>query len=421
MGGVIELRCVRCGRRYPPDEVAYTCPSCGDEGTLDVLYDYPALRRELDRERLSRNPERTMWRYAPLLPVQQLRLAAPLTVGWTPLYRVDGLASELGLARLYIKDEGRNPSASLKDRASAVALVRAREASAPVIAAASTGNAASSLACLCAAVGQRCVLLVPETAPPAKVAQLLIFGAEVRLVRGTYDDAFDLCMAACRAYGWYNRNTGVNPYLGEGKKTVALEICEQLEWQAPDLIFVPVGDGCILGGVDKGLRDLLSLGWIERMPRLIGVQAEGSAALANAWRRGSTAVEPVIPQTLADSISVGRPRDALKALRAVRESGGAFVTVSDAEILEAMQLLGRSTGVFAEPAGAAALAGLMCMARRGDLPGDQTAVALITGNGLKDIASALRAVPEPPRIEPSLEALRQSLAAGGIRLHRGSQ
>ncbi|MGC8874046.1 MAG: threonine synthase [Chloroflexia bacterium] len=414
MGTVIELRCVRCGRPYRPDQVAYTCPVCGEDGTLDVLYDYDALRRDLDRERLSRDPEPTMWRYAPLLPVRDLQLAAPLTIGGTPLYRADRLAAALGLARLYIKDDGRNPSASLKDRASAVALVRARETGATVIAAASTGNAASSLACLCAAVGQPCVLLVPETAPPAKVAQLLIFGAQVMLVRGSYDDAFDLCMAACRTYGWYNRNTGINPYLGEGKKTVILEVCEQMGWQVPDLVFVPVGDGCILGSVAKGLRDLLALGWIECMPRLVGVQAEGSAALALAWQRGSAEVEPVVPHTLADSISVSRPRDALKALRAVRESGGAFVTVSDDEILEAMRRLGRETGVFAEPAGAASLAGLIRLAREGKLRGDETAVVLVTGNGLKDVSSALRAVPEPPRIEPTLEALQELLARQGL-------
>ncbi len=413
MGQVMELQCVRCGRRYRPDEVAYTCPACGDDGTLDVLYDYDALRRELDRERFSRNLEPTMWRYASLLPVQALHLASPLTVGWTPLYRAHRLAAELGLEQVYLKDDGRNPSASLKDRASAVALVRARESGVPVIAAASTGNAASSLACLCAGVGQRCLLLVPETAPPAKVAQLLVFGAQVLLVRGSYDDAFDLCMAACRTYGWYNRNTGVNPYLSEGKKTVILEVCEQLAWKVPDLVFVPVGDGCILGSVAKGLRDLLALGWIERMPRLIGVQAEGSAALARAWQRGTDEIEPVVPQTLADSISVARPRDALKALRAVRESGGAFVTVSDGEILEAMRILGRTSGVFAEPAGAASVAGLIRMAREGKLRSDETAVALITGNGLKDVASALRAVPEPPRILPDLVALQERLSADG--------
>jgi threonine synthase len=421
MDHVIGLQCVRCGRRYPFQPAAYTCPACGDEGILDVLYDYDVVKERLDRDLLARNPERTMWRYAALLPVEDIQLGSPLTVGWTPLYRAGRLAEALGLGCLdvRIKDDGRNPSASLKDRASAVALVRAQEEGARVIAAASTGNAASSLACLCASIGQRGIIFVPESAPPAKVAQLLIFGAQVLLVRGSYDDAFDLCMQACRAYGWYNRNTAVNPYMSEGKKTVALEVCEQLQWEAPDMIFVPVGDGCIIGGVGKALRDLRALGWIERLPRIIGVQAEGSAVLATAWAKGTEEIVPVPPTTLADSISVARPRDAIKALRAVRETQGEYVTVSDGEILEAMRVLGRSQGVFAEPAGAASVAGLARMIRQGRLQGHERVVALVTGNGLKDVASALKAVPEPVRIEPTLEAVREHVGTASMHGWQG--
>jgi len=410
MDHVLSLQCVRCGRRYGPAEVSYTCPACGDEGILDVLYDYDVVRGRLDRNLLARNPERTIWRYTPLLPVEDVQFASPLTVGCTPLYRAKRLADELEVGCLYVKDDGRNPSASLKDRASTVALVRAHQEGAPVIAAASTGNAASSLACLCASVGQRCIIFVPETAPPAKVAQLLVFGAQALLVKGSYDDAFDLCMEACRAYGWYNRNTGVNPYLSEGKKTVVLEVCEQLHWEAPDLIFVPVGDGCIIGAVAKGLRDLRALGWIERMPRIVGVQAQGSAVLAKAWARGTEEIVPEPPTTLADSISVARPRDAIKALRAVRDSGGEYITVSDEAILEAMRTLGHTSGVFAEPAGATSIAGVTKWARQGRLRGGESIVALVTGNGLKDVASALKAVPEPVRIEPTLEAVRSHVA-----------
>jgi threonine synthase len=410
MDHVIGLQCVLCARRFDLPEAAYTCPFCGEEGILDLLYDYTAISDRLDRALLARNPEASLWRYAPLLPVQDIQLASPLTVGWTPLYKADRLAQELGLSCLYLKDDGRNPSASLKDRASAIGLVRAREQGSPVIAAASTGNAASSLACLCASVGQRCVIFVPETAPSAKVAQLLIFGAQVLLVKGSYDDAFDLCMEVCRTYGWYNRNTAVNPYLSEGKKTVVFEICEQLNWEPPDLILVPVGDGCIIGGVAKGLRDLHTLGWLQRVPRIIGVQAKGSAVLAEAWARGTEDIDPVPPTTLADSIAVAKPRDAIKALRAVRDSKGLYVTVSDEEILEAMRLLGRTTGVFAEPAGSTSLAGLIKMLQEGQLRGDERAVVLATGNGLKDVASALKAVPSPPRIEPALDAVREHVA-----------
>lgn len=409
MDQVLGLQCVLCGRQYALGEAPYTCPACGERGILDVRYDYEVVRSRLDRHLLARSPERTMWRYTPLLPVEDVQRAAPLTVGWTPLYRGTRLAEALGAPclDLWIKDDGRNPSASLKDRASSIALVRAQEEGAGVIAAASTGNAASSLACLCASVGRPCTIFVPEAAPPAKVAQLLVFGARVLLVQGSYDEAFDLCMAACQAYGWYNRNTAVNPFMSEGKKTVALEVCEQLQWQAPDYLLVPVGDGCIIGGVGKAVRDLLALGWIERAPRIVGVQAAGSAVLATAWRQGTAEIVPVPPTTLADSIAVAQPRDAIKALRAVRDTEGMYLTVADGDILEAMRLLGRTMGVFAEPAGAAAVAGLIQMIRTGLLHGTERVAVLVTGNGLKDVAAALKAVPAPVRIAPTLEAVRE--------------
>ncbi|MFN2166315.1 MAG: threonine synthase, partial [Anaerolineae bacterium] len=326
------------------------------------------------------------------------------------LYRARRLGAQLGLDHLYLKDDGRNPTASFKDRASAIAVAKASELGRDLITAASTGNAASSLAGLSASVGVATVIFVPETTPKPKVAQLLIFGARVIMVKGTYDQAFDLCLAATEEYGWYNRNTAYNPYLSEGKKTAALEVCEQLSWEAPDAMLVPVGDGCIIGGIWKGLNDLLELGLIQRMPRIIGVQAEGSAALYNAWSQGSWEVEPVQPTTLADSISVGQPRDALKALRAVYESDGRYVTVSDEEILDAMRLLARGAGVFGEPAGVTAFAGLHKLVRQGEIAPDERVVILITGNGLKDVESAIRATHSPALIEPTLGALRELMA-----------
>ncbi len=414
MRHVLGLKCVLCGAEYSPDAVQYVCPRHGDDGILDVVYDYAFLRARWSREDLARNAEPSMWRYRPLLPLREDTPVPPLTVGWTPLYRAPRLEQDLGLREVWLKDDGRNPTASLKDRASAVGLAKARELGHRRMVAASTGNAASSLAGLAASMGMETVIFVPETAPKGKLAQLLIFGATLVAVRGTYDQAFDLSLEATRLYGWYSRNTAYNPYLSEGKKTVALELCEQLHWQAPDRIFVPVGDGCILGGVWKGLRDLLALGFIDRMPRLVGVQAEGSAALARAWARGTEEVEPVEPRTLADSISVGLPRDRVKALRAVRETGGEFVTVSDEAILEAMRVLGRACGIFAEPAGAAGLAGLLQMARAGRIGSDERVAVLITGNGLKDVESALRAVGEPYRMEPTAEALKALVQRVGL-------
>jgi threonine synthase len=314
---------------------------------------------------------------------------------------------------LWVKDDGRNPTASFKDRASAIAVVKAQERQAGVIAVASTGNAAAALSGLCASLKQPNVIFVPETAPQAKIAQLLVFGSTVILVKGSYDAAFELCLQAAAEYGWYNRNTGYNPYMTEGKKTVSLEICEQLGWQAPDRIFVSVGDGCIIGGVHKGLKDLLALGWIDRMPKLMGIQAEGSAYLYQAWKNQEDVLtKPPIPaQTIADSISAGLPRDRLKAMAAVTETAGAYLTVTDEEILAAIPALARGCGVFAEPAGAAAYAGLLKAVAQGLVAPDERVVVINTGNGLKDVASAMQAVgqtgPQPYRIGPSLDELKK--------------
>jgi len=411
MDHVQGLKCMICGAEYRTDEVMYVCPRHGDEGILDVIYDYGLIGQRLTRKKLAADPTDSIWRYKPLLPVQADSPVPPLQVGWTPLYRARRLAEQLGLHYLWIKDDGRNPTASFKDRASAIAVVKALELGRDIITAASTGNAASSLAGLSASLGIRNVIFVPETAPQAKIAQLLIFGATVIAVRGTYDQAFELCLAAAREYGWYCRNTAYNPYLSEGKKTAALEICEQLGWDAPDRIFVSVGDGCIIGGLWKGLKDLLALGFIEKMPRLMGVQAEGSAVLYTAWQKGSEEIEPIVPHTLADSIAVGIPRDRLKALRAVRETGGEYLTVSDDEILEAMRLLARRAAVFGEPAGVTGLAGLQKMVRQGRIRPEERIVVLVTGNGLKDVDSAIKASGTPHLIEPSLADLKRLMAS----------
>jgi len=365
----------------------------------------------LSRETLSQSRDWSIWRYRPLLPVAEDSPLPPLQVGWTPLYRAELLGRGLGLDHLFIKDDGRNPTASFKDRASAVGVVKAREHGFDTVTCASTGNAASSLAGQAASVGLRAVIFVPENAPRAKVAQLLVFGARVFTIRGSYDQAYDLCTQAATQYGWYNRNTGYNPYLSEGKKTAALEIAEQLGWRAPDTVVVAVGDGCIIGGLWKGFRDLYALGLIDHLPRLIGVQAEGADPLAQAWRAGATHPHPMDAHTVADSICVGIPRDATKALRAVRESGGFFLSVSDAEILSAILTLARQAAVFAEPAGATAYAGLERMVREGKAQNHEVIVVVVTGNGLKDVDSALRVAGRSETIEPTLEAVRA--AVGG--------
>ncbi|MGQ9626510.1 MAG: threonine synthase [Anaerolineae bacterium] len=404
---ILGLKCVLCGAEYSPDEVLYVCPKHGSEGILDVIYDYGIIRKRISKESLVQNRDFSIWRYSALLPIAEREIAPPLHVGWTPLYRARRLEKKLGLRALWLKDDGRNPTASFKDRASAVGVVKAMELGRKKITAASTGNAASSLAGIAASVGIKTYIFVPQTAPKAKIAQLLIFGANVIAVRGTYDQAFDLCLKASEEYSWYSRNTAYNPYLSEGKKTAAFELCEQLGWDVPDRVFVSVGDGCIIGGLWKGFKDLYALDFIEKLPKLMGVQAEGSAVLARAWEKGTEEIEPIVPQTIADSIAVGIPRDRVKALRAVRESGGAFLTVSDEEILEAMRVLGREAAVFGEPAGVASFAGLAKALREGKVGNSESVAVLVTGNGLKDVESAIKATGAPHIIDPTMEDLRR--------------
>ena len=425
-GSFRGYRCCRCGIEYPPGPLTYTCPE--DGANLDVLLDYAAVARQASPQDIAASPEGSIWRYLPLLPVGDPGLAgsALRSVGWTPLLKPLGLGEALGLARLYLKDDGRNPTASFKDRASAVVVARAREIGAEVVITASTGNAGAALAGMAAAAKLQAVILAPRSAPQAKIAQLLIFGARVFLVEGTYDQAFDLSLQAAQAFGWYCRNTGYNPFTVEGKKTASFEICEQLTgvesaagaaansaaWSAPEAVFVSVGDGNIISGLHKGFQDLRALGWIERLPRLYGVQSAGSAAVANAFLAGTQEIQPVRAQTLADSISVDLPRDGERALRAARETGGAYLIVEDAEILQAMATLGRQAAVFAEPAGAAAFAGLAAAVRQGMLGPEERVVVQVTGSGLKDVAGALQAVPAAPVIPPTLGALRQAMEAG---------
>jgi threonine synthase len=426
MDKFIGYTCSLCGHEYAPNEITYTCPK--DGGNLDVVLDYEALRKKYQPEDLTSRANPSIWRYLPLLPVSApAGDATPLhLVGGTPVFALPRLAEKLGLKHLWLKDESRNPTASFKDRASAVVVTRARELGAEVVVTASTGNAGAALAGMAAAVGQKAVIFAPKSAPQAKVAQLLVFGAKVILVDGTYDEAFDLTIKASEEFGWYCRNTGYNPFTAEGKKTAAFEIWEFMYREAaaatrkatgeltipsnkPRLtIFVSVGDGNIISGLHKGFKDLQTLGWIPHMPRLIGVQAQGSAAIANAFHAKTETITPVQSKTIADSISVDLPRDGVRAVRAASETGGTYVYVSDDEILNAIAELG-TVGVFAEPAAATAYAGLVAAKAQGWLDPETPILVLNTGSGLKDVRAAMQAVQPAPIIEPTLEAVRKLL------------
>lgn len=406
-----HLKCVLCGRRYSPAEAMYTCHDCGPFGLLNVMYNYAAIKKGFEK-RISKplSHNENIWRYIDILPVADDTPKTSLRVGMTPYYRPERLCKKLGHENLFIKDDGQNPTASFKDRASAVGVSKSFEFKKDVITCASTGNAASSLAGICAQMGVPTYIFVPKTAPVAKVAQLLLFGATVLMVDGNYDTAFDLCMEASNEFGWYNRNTGYNPYLLEGKKTCALEIFEQSGRELPDYVFVSVGDGCIIGGIYKGFFDLLNLGLIERVPKLIGVQAQGSNPFVRAFRDNkSRKLENMVPETVADSISVGIPRASHQALNGVYASEGEFMDVTDAEILEALKILPRYAGVFGEPAGVTSLAGFIKMKNAGRIPETASCAVVVTGNGLKDIATAISCAGKPPVIEPNLAAVKKAL------------
>ena len=411
MKHVLYGRCVRCGRTYPAVPDLTTC-ECG--GILDIVYDYDYIKTTFTKETLAARQDHTMWRYRELLPVEPDTPNTPLRVGWSPLYEEPRLAEQLGLKRLWVKDDGQNPTASLKDRASAMAVAKAREAGARVIACSSTGNAASSLAGNAAAAGLRTYIFVPSRAPKGKVAQLMTFGATVISVQGSYEETFELSKQAIDKWGWYNRNAAINPYLSEGKKTVALEILEQLDWQVPDYIAISVGDGCTIAGLWKGLKDLYAIGFIDRLPRLISAQAEGCCPLNRAIETGEP-WHPMEENTLADSIAVGVPRNADKALMAIRESNGLTVNVSDEEILAAQGLLGKTCGVFGEPAGVTGTAGVKKLCEQGVIGRNDTVVSVVTGNGLKDVANAIKAAGEPISIPSDMDRLLAAFAEKGIR------
>lgn len=404
--------CSECGARYAEGDVRYVCPVCARQ-QLPGGPTRGILRIEIENLP-GRFPEHGFadpWALAAWLPTDAADRLPPLPVGGTPLLPVPRLRQTLGMPRLWVKDDTRSPSGSTKDRASALVVAKAREYGFSTVACASTGNAASALACLAAAAGLRCIVLVPSTAPSAKLVQIASYGARLVRVDGSYDEAFELSLAACERFGWYNRNTAFNPFTIEGKKTAALEIAAQLAPERPDVVIVPVGDGVIVAGMAKGFTDLVQAGLLARAPRLIAVQPEGSAAIARALRSGADRVTPQPgAASVADSLVVAAPRNGAMAVAEVKASGGTGVIVSDDALVAAISRLARFTGVFAEPAAAAVLAGLEAALAEGLVLQDERVVLLVTGSGLKDVPAAARGLSPSPVIPPNLEALAALVA-----------
>ncbi|MBN2299906.1 MAG: threonine synthase [Acholeplasmataceae bacterium] len=416
MSFIKQYRCTLCQNIYPYDEQILTCPSCGEKGILDIEYDYATMKKFVDRTYFTNNHDYSMWRYQPMMTVSKKHIHQMLHIGWTPLYQSSKLHQKLGIKKLYIKDEGLNPSASLKDRASGVAVLKAIEAGYDTVSCSSTGNAASSLACHAARMGLKSVIFVPKRAPIGKINQLQIYGANVITVDGDYKDTFNLSKEAIDYYGWYNRNAAINPHLVEGKKTVALEIAEQLDFKPTDWICVSVGDGCTLAGVYKGFFDLKQLGLIENIPKLLGVQSTGCSPFVDAYLNHKPLVEAE-ENTIADSISVGIPRNPIKAQQAIKKSMGAWIKITDEHILKSMKKLGSKEGIFGEPAGVAAFAGLEEAIKQGVITKDDTVTVIMTGHGLKDPFNAQKAVKTPVLLKPKLNDLKLYIKEKGEQKH----
>ena len=399
---VTGLRCRECGRMYPT-EALHVCDMCF--GPLEVAYDYEAVRAHVRRETIESGP-RSIWRYGPLLPVADAH-PVELGAGYTPLVRADRLAAQLGLGELWLKDDTANPTGSFKDRVVSVALTKARQLGFKVAACASTGNLANSVAAHAARAGMASVVLVPKDLEAAKIAMTAVYGGTLVAVDGNYDDVNRLCAELTSEHpSWAFANVNLRTYYAEGSKTLAFEIAEQLGWQAPDHVVVPVGSGSQLTKIAKGFYELGTVGLLDEVPevRISGAQAEGCAPVATAFADGADAIRPVRPETIARSLSIGNPADGWYALDAVRRSGGALAAVSDTEIIEAITLLARTEGIFAETAGGVTIATLAKLAASGVVRPDERVVAIVSGHGLKTVEALGGAVGPTVTVAPTLEA-----------------
>lgn len=414
MTGKFYFECSDCGAVYTRDEVIYLCPVCEKKnkpseppyGVLKTVFHYGQIREKY-KEHLFRKLKAR--HFIDLLPVSHLKSLPVLKVGNTPLYHFGVEDTDTALVNLYLKDDSQNPTFSFKDRASALVSAYAVENNLETIVTASTGNAGSSLAGICASQGQKAVILVPASAPKAKLTQIVMYGARIIPVDGNYDTAFDLSIEATKKFGWYNRNTAYNPLTIEGKKTVAYELFSQMNHSLPDRIFVPVGDGVIISGVYKGFEDLFKLGIIDRIPVIVAVQSIGSSNVVN--NIDSEVFVMMGSNTLADSISVDIPRNFRMAKKYILQYKGEKLSVSDEEIIAASRLLSSRTGIFAEPAAAAAYAGFLQYLWNGSFEPGSRNVVLLTGSGLKDL-NAVQPVIEIPRpVKPEIASIEKLLKA----------
>ncbi len=396
-----HLECIECHRKYSETEVIYTC-TCG--GLLDVVYDYSDI--QITKKDLKGSL--SVWKYRALLPVSRKPIS--LKEGGTPLYPVERLAKDIDMKEVYVKHEGMNPTGSFKDRGMTVGVTKALELNMKTVACASTGNTSASLAVYGARAGVPAVVLLPSgKVALGKLAQALMHGAKVLSIRGNFDDALKLVRALCDREGFYLLNS-VNPYRLEGQKTIAFEIADQLGWQAPDRLILPVGNAGNISAIYKGFRELKDLGFINNVPKMTGIQAEGACPVVAAIKNNESMITPEArPETVATAIRIGNPVNAAKALAAIRESGGTAETVSDDEIIRAQHELASLEGIGVEPASASSIAGLRKLVDLGIIDTDEKVVCVTTGHLLKDSEHVLNVCPKPIEIDATIEAVRKAV------------
>ena len=423
MDFVTGLRCRECSRTYPA-QALHVCDFCF--GPLEVDYDYEAIAQTVTRERIAEGP-RTIWRYSDLLPVAD---ATPvdLGTGCTPLVRADRLAAELGLGELWVKNDTANPTGSFKDRVVSVALTKARQLGFKVAACASTGNLANSVAAHAARAGMLSIVFIPHDLEVAKVTTTAVYGGRLVAVNGTYDDVNRLCAELASEHpSWAFVNVNVRTYYAEGSKTLAFEVAEQLGWQAPDHVVVPIASGSQLTKVAKGFHELAKVGLLDEEPhvRVSGAQAAGCSPVATAFAEGADTIRPVKPNTVAKSLAIGNPADGWYALDAIRKSGGSCASVTDDEIIEGIRLLARTEGIFAETAGGVTIACLAKLVDQGVVRPDERVVVYVTGHGLKTVEALSGVVGPTATITPTLEAFDAAvhldsdlLGSDDVRSHR---
>jgi len=403
-----HLVCAKCGTAYGADEKATMCRN-GDDGRLEIFYNYEEAKGTLTRETVQERPK-GVWRYFELLPLEKSKNVVSLSEGGTPLLRCERLGQKLGLRELFAKDETRNPTASFKDRAMTIGVSKAVEFNARTVVTASTGNAAASLSALSAKAGLDCYAFVHENAPSGKLAQLACTGARVFRVRNlekAEDPVVKMLKLAVEKFGWYPCPSfgPFNPYQFEGGKTIAYEIIEQLEWSSPDWVVIPIGGGGLLGANWKGFIEAETMGMVDGKPKIAGIQPEGCAPVVRAFKEGADplSIEPwANPSTVAGGLKDPIPWDGDAALKSIRDSGGSVEAVSDEEILEAQELLAKTEGIFAEPSGAASVAGMIKLATTGVIEADERVVVEVTGSGLKDPIAVAQRFPEPTLITPKI-------------------